>query len=241
MLGAAERLAWLRLYRSERIGPITFAGLLRRFGSASAALRAMPGWKARDGKPLTLCSIEDAERELALAEKAGARLVAKADADYPETLARLDDAPVLFYVKGDLNLTARPCIAVVGARNASAMGARFARTLATDLGQAGLAVVSGLARGIDAAAHRGALESGTIAVLGTGVDIAFPPENTALYDEIAARGALISDYPPGTTARPQQFPRRNRIIFGLSLGVVVVEGALKSGSLRAVPESLDSR
>lgn len=239
MLGPAERLAWLRLYRSERIGPITFAGLLRRFGSASAALEAMPGWTARDGKPLALCSVEDAERELALAGRAGARLVAKADPDYPEALARLDDAPVLFYAKGKLDLAARPCIAVVGARNASAMGARFARTLAADLGAAGLTVVSGLARGIDAAAHRGALESGTAAVLGTGIDIAFPPENATLYEEIAVRGLLVSDYPPGTAARPQQFPRRNRIISGLSLGIVVVEGALKSGSLTTARYAAD--
>lgn len=220
---ARERLARLRLIRAPKIGPLTYGGLLRRYGSAARALDAIPA--------LQLSTEDDARAELTAAEACGARLLLKGDADYPPLLENLDEAQPVLYALGDTAITARPTVAIVGARNASALGQRFAQMLAEGLGAAGFTVVSGLARGIDAAAHRGSLATGTVAVLGTGIDVPFPPENKALYGEIAARGLVLSQFPPGTPGLPKNFPRRNSTISGCALGTVVVEGALKSGSL----------
>jgi len=231
-LTQAETLDWLCLSRTERVGPVTFHHLIRRFGTAKAALDALPELARRGGRSLKPWPREAAERELGAVAAAGARLVAAAEPDYPAPLAAIEDAPPLVTVKGDPALLLKPAIAVVGARNASANGRRLARDLARELGAAGLVVVSGLARGIDAAAHEGALGSGTVAVLAGGIDVPYPPENEALYDRILAEGgAAVAELPPGTEPKAQHFPRRNRIIAGLALGVVVVEAALRSGSL----------
>jgi len=230
---AAETVAWLRLARSEHIGPVTFHQLIRRFGSAAAALDALPELARRGGRkaPLRLVTRAQAEDELAAHARLGARPVAWCEPDYPARLAALEDAPPVVTVLGDPARLARPSVAVVGARNASVNGRRFAETLAHGLGAAGLTVVSGLARGIDAAAHQGALATGTVAVVAGGADVAYPRENERLQAEIAAHGALVAESPLGTEPYARHFPRRNRIISGLSLGVVVVEAALKSGSL----------
>jgi DNA processing protein len=214
-------------------GPITFYQLLARFGSAEAALAALPDFAHRGGraKPLTLASRASAEREMQLVERAGARLVAWGEPDYPPALAAIDDAPPLISVKGVPQLFTRHPIAVVGARNASANGRRFARDIALHLGRQGLLVVSGLARGIDAAAHEGALATGTAAILAGGIDKVYPEENRALHEAIAERGVLVAEMPVGTEPQARHFPRRNRIISGTSLGVLVVEAALRSGSL----------
>jgi DNA processing protein len=232
-LNPAERLDWLRLIRSENVGPVTFYQLLARFGSAEAALSALPDFARRGGrgKPLTIGSRVAAERELQRIADAGARLVAWGEPDYPPALAAVDDAPPLIAVKGVTDLLTRPAVAIVGARNASANGRRFARDIALQLGQQGLVVVSGLARGIDAAAHQGALATGTAAVLAGGIDQVYPPENRDLHDAIAERGVLIAEMAIGTEPQARHFPRRNRIISGASSGVLVVEAALRSGSL----------
>jgi DNA processing protein len=182
-------------------------------------------------KTIKLCSRAAAEAEVEKLGKLGARLVGRFEPDYPEALAALDEAPPLLTVRGRAELLTGRIIAIVGARNASAGGIRIARQLAADLGAAGLIVVSGLARGIDAAAHRGALTSGTIAVMAGGVDIVYPPENASLYEDIIASGAAVSEMPPGFNPQARHFPQRNRIVSGLALGVVVVEAAMKSGSL----------
>lgn len=222
----------LRLIRSENVGPATFHHLVRCFGSAGAALAALPDLARRGGRTrLKVCPREDAERELAAVAEAGARLVGPGEAGYPPGVAELSDAPPLLTVLGDPALPARPVIAVVGARNASASGLRFARQIAADLGAADLVVISGLARGVDAAAHQGALATGTIAVLAGGVDVIYPPENRGLYAAIAERGALVAELPIGTVPQARHFPRRNRLISGAALGVVVVEAAERSGSL----------
>jgi DNA processing protein len=228
-----ERRDWLRLIRSENVGPITFFHLLRRFGSAAAALEALPELSRRGGRtrPLVGFSKAKAEEELATLEKVGARLVAHGEPDYPKALAAIEDAPPVLAVRGHAHLLTKHAVAIVGARNASANGIRFARQLAADLGRGDLVVVSGLARGIDAAAHLGALESGTVAVMAGGVDVVYPSENRTLYDGITAAGAIVSEIAAGTAPTATHFPRRNRIISGLSLGVVVVEAARRSGSL----------
>ena len=228
-----ERLDRLRLIRSENVGPITFRSLLRRFGSARAAIEALPDLARRGGRsaPLRVCPFPQAEQELSAADRIGARLMTADDADYPEALAAIYDAPPLLYVLGDIALLRRQAVAIVGARNASANGRRLAQDIARDLGTAGFVVVSGLARGIDHAAHRGSLDSGTIAVVAGGIDIAYPPDNEELQREIGRRGAIVAEMPPGTVPQAKHFPRRNRLISGLSLGVLVVEAALQSGSL----------
>ena len=239
-LDDAERLDWLCLSRSERVGPVTFFHLIRRYGSASAALDALPELARRGGRTLRPWPRASAEREIEAVAAARARLIAAAEPDYPAPLAAIEDAPPLVTVKGDAALLLKPAVAVVGARNASANGRRFARDLARDLGASGLAVVSGLARGIDAAAHEGALASGTVAVLAGGIDVPYPPENRPLYERIVAEGgAAVAELPPGTEPKAQHFPRRNRVIAGLSLGVVVVEAALRSGSLITARQALD--
>ncbi len=232
-LEPAERRAWLRLIRSENIGPATFRRLLARYGDGRAALAALPELARRGGRarPIKLYPQEDAEAELEAIEEIGARLIAVVEPDYPPALAALGDAPPVIMGLGDLALLQRKTVAVVGARNASANGRRLAHDLAAGLGAAGFLVASGLARGIDAAAHGGALESGTAAVLAGGLDVIYPPDNAALHGEIRARGVLLSEMPPGTVPQAGHFPRRNRLISGISLGVVVVEAAARSGSL----------
>ena len=232
-LSPAERLAWLRLIRCENVGPVTFHQLVAHFGSATAALDALPDIARRGGraKPLTICPAEAAEREIEAVARLGARLVARGEPDYPAALAAIDDAPPLLTVRGKIALATQRAIAVVGARNASANGRRFARDIAAQLGTAGLPVVSGIARGIDAAAHEGALDSGTVAVLAGGIDTVYPEENRRLHETIAERGLLVAEMPVGTVPQARHFPRRNRIISGISLGVLVVEAAERSGSL----------
>ena len=231
-LNPQERLDWLRLIRSENVGPVTFHQLLQRHGSAAAALAALPELARRGGrKNFTIWSRELAERELAAIHQLGAHLIAWGEPDYPPNLAPLDDAPPLITVRGRPELLTRRSIALVGARNASAAGQRFAREMAYDLAHAGFIVTSGLARGIDAAAHGGALAQGTVAVVGGGVDVVYPEENRGLYDEIVEQGAVLAESPVGTVPQARHFPRRNRLISGMSVGVVVIEAALRSGSL----------
>ena len=228
----SEQLATLRLIRSERIGPITFRQLIARFGNATAALSALPDLARRGGgAALRIASETDVGAEIRAVERQGARYLMVGDADYPSLLAELDNAPVAMTVRGDTTLLARPCIAIVGARNASAAACRFARALALGLADHGLTVVSGLARGIDTAAHQGSLRGGTVGVIASGIDIAFPRENADLQEAVATDGLLIAEQPPGTEPLARHFPYRNRIIAGLSAGTVVVEAAPKSGSL----------
>jgi DNA processing protein len=222
----------IRLVRSPGIGPVTFRQLLQRFGSASAALEAVPELARRGGgKAPPLFGKTDAEREIARTEKFGARYLVLGQGLYPSLLAQLDDAPPLIVAKGQTALLDRPAAALVGARNASAAACRFARTLAHDLGREGVVVVSGLARGVDSAAHDGALESGTIGVVAGGIDVFYPPENQARQEAMFERGLVLAEMPPGTEPRARHFPYRNRIIAGISLGTVVVEAAPRSGSL----------
>jgi len=222
----------LRLIRTAGIGPIAYRQLLMRFGSAEAALTAIPDLAGRGGGRAPAIFRKDmAEREIGAVEKAGARYLVMGQGLYPRALAELENAPPLVTAKGNLALLERPMVAIVGARNASAAACRFARGLAHDLGQEGVTVVSGLARGIDSAAHDGSLESGTVAVIAGGIDVYYPPENQARQDDIAARGLLIAEMPPGTEPRARHFPYRNRIIAGLAAGTVVIEAAPQSGSL----------
>ena len=232
-LSEAERLDWLRLARSENVGPITFLALLARFGSPGAVLNELPALARRGGRrrAIKICSRRDAERELAALAERGGRLIALGEAAYPPALAAIADPPPVLGVCGRDDLLGRDSIAVVGARNASAGGLHFAERLAADLGTAGLVVVSGMARGIDARAHAGALATGTVAVMGGGVDVVYPKENRSLFERLLAEGAVISEAPLGTVPMGRHFPRRNRIIAGLARGVVVVEGAARSGSL----------
>jgi DNA processing protein len=232
-LGRAQRLDWLRLIRCENVGPRTFFRLIELYGDPGAALAALPTLAKKGGRtrPIVVCEAGQAEREMALGESLGATLMTAADLAYPRALAAIDDAPPVIWVRGDPTLLSRPMVAMVGARNASLNGRNIARRMAADLGRQGLVVVSGLARGIDTAAHEGALAAGTVAVVAGGVDVIYPPENDRLYQDIVAAGAVISEMPPGTQPQASHFPRRNRLVSGLSLGVVVVEASPKSGSL----------
>jgi DNA processing protein len=225
------RRAWLRLARTENVGPVTFDQLIVRYGTAAKALEALPELARRGGRPIRLASEAEADVELAAGHALGARLICACEDDFPQALAALDPPPPLVWVRGRPELLDRPCVAVVGARVASAAGQRFARGLASDLGQTGHVVVSGLARGIDAAAHEGAMASGTAAVLGGGVDDVYPSEHASLYARIAEQGCVVSESEPGRAATARDFPRRNRIISGLSRAVVVVEAEFRSGSL----------
>jgi DNA processing protein len=228
----ADLVDRLRLIRTPGIGPIAYRQLLLRFGSAESALAAIPDLARRGGGKIPpLFALDKARREIDTVERLGARYLVLGHGLYPASLANLDDAPPLLTAKGNLSLLDRPMVAIVGARNASAAACRFARGLAHDLGEEGITVVSGLARGIDSAAHDGSLESGTIAIIAGGIDIAYPPENKARQADIAARGLLIAEMPPGTEPRARHFPYRNRIIAGLAAGTVVVEAAPQSGSL----------
>lgn len=228
-----QRLDWLRLIRSDNIGPRTFKSLLRHFGSVGAALDALPTLARRGGatRPIRICPRADAEREMEMAQRLGATFVGIDEDAYPRRLATIDDAPPLIAVRGNLAALALPIIAMVGSRNASAAGLKFAERLARDLGEAGFVIASGLARGIDAAAHRASLASGSVAVLAGGHDRIYPEQHAGLLDALLAEGAAISEMPFGWEPRAQDFPRRNRLISGLSLGVVIVEAAKRSGSL----------
>jgi DNA processing protein len=230
-LSEAERRDWLRLARTENVGPVTFDQLLQRFASAAAALAALPDLARRGGRPIKLATEAQVDKELADGAALGARLIASCEPAFPQALAALDPPPPVIWTRGRVELLDQPSVAIVGARVASAAGQRFARGLAAELGQSGLVVVSGLARGIDAAAHEGGLPTGTVAVLGGGVDDIYPPEHAGLYARIAETGCVVSENEPGRTATARDFPRRNRIISGLSRAVVVVEAELRSGSL----------
>ena len=225
--------AWLRLIRTPHIGGVTFWELLSHFGSAEAALEALPEF-ARHGSRISVRSIASEaviDAELEKARAGGMRLVAAGEPDYPPLLARVEVPPPLLYVKGDAAIWSRPPLAIVGSRQASAAGLKFAADIGAALGRRGFLAVSGLARGIDAAAHRAGLPFATCAVLPGGLDRIYPPEHTGHATEIAQSGMLISECPPGFVARAQDFPRRNRIVSGCSLGVLVVEAAERSGSL----------
>lgn len=229
----AARRDWLRLARTENVGPVAFAQLLARYGEASIALAALPDLARRGGRisPLGVPSLDDVQREMQAGEALGARLLCACEADYPAALAAVDPPPPVLWARGEIALLHRPAVAIVGARIASAGGQRFARGLAADLGAAGYVVTSGMARGVDGAAHEGALATGTVAVLGGGVDDIYPHDHRDLYDRLAAQGCVVSESAPGRTATARDFPRRNRIISGLSRAVVVVEAELRSGSL----------
>jgi len=233
VLSREERRDWLQLSQSENIGPLTFHKLISRYGEAGQAIAALPELSSKGGlaRPLRVGNQDDAERDLEKATAIGARFVAWCEPDYPALLRTIDAAPPLLCIKGDANLGQRPAIGIVGARNASAAGRKFARQLAAEFGEAGYVVVSGLARGIDTAAHEASLQRGTIAAVAGGIDVIYPPENDALQRAIGERGLLISEMVPGTVPRAEHFPRRNRIISGIARAVVIVEAALRSGSL----------
>ncbi|SLN44174.1 DNA-processing protein DprA [Oceanibacterium hippocampi] len=232
-LGPRQRLDWLRLSRSENVGPVTFRQLLARYGDAAAALDALPELARRGGlkRRIRVPARAEIEAEAAALEALGGHLLALPDSYYPKALRAIDDAPPVLSVRGHPELLGRRLFAIVGARNASAAALRFTRAIAAELGEAGLVIVSGLARGHDAAAHEAALASGTIGVLGGGIDIVYPRENAGLYERMAESGCLVAEQPLGTQPQASHFPRRNRLISGLSLGVLVVEAALRSGSL----------
>jgi DNA processing protein len=233
-LSDRQRLNWLRLIRTPNIGPASFRDLINRFGSAEAAIEMLPELMRAGGarRMARVPSLAEAEAEMETALRAGARFVCIGEPDYPPILRRMDNPPPVLALKGSSAVFASPSVAIVGARNASLAGMKMARGLAADLGREGYCIVSGLARGIDTAAHQGGLSTGTIGVLAGGLDRPYPPENVGLCNEIAASGgAILSEMPFGWEPRAQDFPRRNRIVAGLALGLVVVEAAMRSGSL----------
>jgi DNA processing protein len=228
-----QRLDWLRLIRSEKVGPRTFRALINQYGGAAGALEALPDLARRGGRlMLKVCSRAEAEKEMAAARRLGVRFIAMGEPDYPKTLQAVDTAPPLLALRGSADVLARPSVAIVGSRNASASGLTFAERLARQLGGAGYVVVSGLARGIDTKAHKATLETGTVAVLAGGHDRIYPAQNQPLLQAIVEQGgAVISEMPMDWEPRGRDFPRRNRIVSGLSYGVIVVEAARRSGSL----------
>lgn len=228
-----EKISWLRLSRTENIGPVTFYRLIEAYGSASKAIDALPDLARRGGraKPLIAAPLTQVEREYQAIKKFGGDILCAAETVYPVSLAAIDDAPPVITYTGNIALLKKSCVGIVGSRNASLNGRKFTEKLAHELGTAGATVISGLARGIDTAAHAGSLDTGTVAVLGGGLDIIYPPENKDLYAQIRERGLIIAESPFGQQPFAQSFPRRNRIISGLSQGVVIVEATFKSGSL----------
>jgi len=228
-LNFSEKRDWLRLSRTTRVGPVAFRDLLRRYKTAEAALDALPSIIRR--KDAITPTIQEIEAEMDQAEHMGVSILAACEPDYPAYLRAVDPPPPLISLIGRVDILHKPCAAIVGSRNASAIGQRFARQIAAELGDAGYTIISGLARGIDASAHAGALPTGTGAVLGGGVDHVYPRQNAELYEAMTSQGALISESPLGYRATARDFPRRNRIISGLSRGVIVIEAAERSGTL----------
>lgn len=228
-LSFAERRDWLRLIRTPTVGPVSFRDLIHRFGTAENALEALPGLARRN--PLKIPDIETIEAEMENSDALGIHLIAACEPNYPIYLGAVDPPPPLLSVWGNPALLHAPCVAIIGSRNASAIGQKFARQIAGELGEAGYTIVSGLARGIDTSAHHGAIETGTVAVLGGGVDHVYPRQNEGLFEAMCEKGALISESPLGYRATARDFPRRNRIISGLSKGVIVIEAAERSGTL----------
>ncbi len=232
-LGADEQLACLRLIRSGNVGPVTFRELINTYGGAARALEALPeiARRAGRGKPIRICPAHQAKAELEAAQAGGAQPIFTIEPNYPARLAMLDAPPPLLYVKGRTGLLNAPSVAIVGSRESSAAGVKLARHFAKGLGDAGYVVVSGLARGIDGAAHETALAGGTVAVLAGGLDIVYPPEHRTLQERIGIEGCLVSEQRPGFTPRGQDFPKRNRIISGIASGVIIIEAAARSGTL----------
>ncbi len=241
MLRDSERLDWLQLIRTRNIGPVTFHQLIRKFGTASDALKALPELSRKSGRraPLKAADRSACETELRAAEKHGCQLIAACEETYPKALKAVPDHPPLLFVRGHASLFEKPAVAIIGARNASGVGRKMARMLAADLGAAGYVITSGLARGIDGAAHDAALQTGTIAVVAGGVDVIYPPEHDDLTARIAKQGAVISECAMGAQPTARDFPKRNRLISGLSRGVIVVEAAAKSGTLLTVNFALE--
>lgn len=241
-LSDRQRLNRLRLIRSDNVGPATFRDLINHFGSAETAISQIPELSRRGGsaRAIRVASIDEAERELEAAQRIGAQFVGIGEPDYPPALRRIDGAPPLIAAIGDLALATQVAVGMVGARNASVSGAKMAARMARELGAAGYGVVSGLARGIDAAAHRASLENGTIAAMAGGLDQPYPPENLELYQQICeGAGLAISEMPMGWEPRARDFPRRNRLIAGVGLGLVVIEAAQRSGSLITARRAAD--
>ena len=232
-LSDEERLACLRLIRSENVGPVTFRDLINHYGGATKALEALPALSRRggSGRPIRICPKADAERELEAAKRAGAVPLFTIEPDYPALLARIEAPPPMLYVKGNRELLNVPAVAIVGSRQCSAAGVQLTKLFASQLADAGFVIVSGLARGIDRAAHEAALKSGTVAVVAGGIDWIYPPEHAELQARIGSEGCLVTERPPGLQPRDKDFPRRNRIIAGLVYGVVIVEAAARSGTL----------
>lgn len=237
-----QRIAWLRLIRSDNVGPVTFRGLINHFGSAEAALDMLPELSRRGGasRSIRVATMAEAERELDIARRHGAAFVGIGEPDYPPLLRQIDGAPPLLAVKGNRAIAAAPGVGIVGARNASLSGMKFSGMLAREIGRAGYSIVSGLARGVDTAAHRASLETGTIAAMAGGLDKPYPPENIGLLEELTeGQGLAVSEMPFGWEPRARDFPRRNRLIAGMSLGLVVVEAAVRSGSLITARNAAD--
>lgn len=232
-LSAVERRDWLRLARTPSIGPVTFNQLVRRYGSPGAALDALPELSRQAGRKAALVppSALAIEAEMDATTGYGAHILAACEPDFPRLLAAIDPPPPIITVLGRTDLLNRPAVSLVGARNASAAGRKIARDMAAQLGEAGYVIISGLARGIDGEAHAAALDTGTIAVLGGGIDHVYPPQHDRLYAALAEHGTIISESPFGHRATARDFPRRNRLITGLALGTVVIEAAERSGSL----------
>ena len=233
LLDDAQRLDWLRLSRSENVGPVLFYQLVNRFGGAAAALAALPEISRRAGRtrPVRIYPKERAEADFERAAKIGARFVARGEHGYPPLLRHISGPPPLLCIRGRAGVAEMPLLAIVGSRNASLAGLKFTRQIAAEVGAAGYGVVSGLARGIDTAAHEATLQSGTIAVLAGGIDHVYPRENAGLMEKIAETGLLATEMTPGTAPRADFFPRRNRLVSGMALGVFVAEAAFRSGSL----------
>lgn len=241
MLSKKETLDWIQLIRTPNIGPITFHRLIAKYGTAANALDALPELSRKAGRktPFKASERSAANTELNNADRRGAQIIAACENEYPLALKAIPDHPPILYVRGHLSLFEKPGIAIVGARNASGVGRKMARMLATELGEAGYVVVSGLARGIDGAAHAASLTTGTIAVVAGGVDVIYPPEHDTLTENIANQGAVISESPMSAKPTARDFPKRNRLISGLSRGVIIVEAAARSGTLLTANFALD--
>jgi DNA processing protein len=239
-LSDERRIDWLRLIRTENVGPRTFRLLINQFGGAKRAIERLPELARRGGRALNVVSRDEAAREISAAAKLGVKYIGLGEIEYPALLRETEDAPPLLAVRGNLEALAKPAVALVGSRNASLAGTRLAAKLARELGEAGFTVVSGLARGIDSAAHRASLLTGTVAALAGGHDKPYPPEHVSLIEDMLAHGAAVSEMPLGWEPRARDFPRRNRIIAGIALGVVVVEAAERSGSLITARMALEA-